>query len=239
MSGQHKSEINNYMRRCLQGLLSEISDKIIIVCYLRRQDLFIESQYNQYCKNPWYGDPRVPLPSFKEFVRCKPIELNYFSVLEEWAKIFNDAEFIIAPYEKESFQHDMETDFYTKILKLNVQEVEKFESIERNQTNLRLDRDVLEYKFQLGVKSSVAAQLLRKYSEQMQTVKDYAYFTLEERKQFMEPFISQNEKVARKYLHQIDGKLFQNMSYDIPAYGGLGNDKIMEITRYLVEEMDK
>ncbi len=56
VSYQEKKDINAYMRRRLKELLYSISDQVVIVCYLRRQDLFVEAQYNQYCKNIWYGD---------------------------------------------------------------------------------------------------------------------------------------------------------------------------------------
>ncbi len=229
-------DINNFIRRRLRELLLEITDDISVICYLRRQDLFIESQYNQYCKTPWYGDSRDSLPEFREFVNCSPIELNYFTVLEEWRTIFGNC-IIIKPYEKEAFRHDMLTDFYTEILKISDREVEKFEGIERNQTNLRLDRDVLEYKKRLGIADQEVAELIRRYSEQSDHAKEYAYFTVEERKKFMDTFRYQNDMVAIKYLNRNEGELFQNKNFDIPQYRGLKVEKVFEITRWLVKEI--
>lgn len=232
-----KHNVNQYMRRRLKQLLYGISEDIVIICYLRRQDLFIESQYNQYCKDKWYGDSGYTIPTFKEFIACKPIELNYFSALEEWHDIFDKAEFIIKPYEKSAFKGGLINDFYTDILKINENVVNKFEDIDRNQTNLRLDRDVLEFKKQLGIDDLAINQLLKKYSENMGEIRDYAYFDVATRKMFVESFSEQNACIATKYLNRKDRRLFVDENYNIPLYDGLQREQQWQITRWLISEL--
>lgn len=239
LQAQQKREINNYMRTRLKELLLDITDNITIVCYLRRQDLFIESQYNQYCKNQWYSDLGNGLPEFKEFVEYYPVELDYYTVLEEWKSIFDKAVFVIKPYEKESFNDNLITDFYTDILHIDINEVKKFGGIHKAQTNPKLDRDVLEYIRRLDFNDEKVTGLLRKYSDQLDRVKEYAYFSERERKEFLQGFMTQNAMVAKKFLNRTDGCLFKNMNYYIPEYGGLKISRVFEITHWVIDEMCK
>lgn len=237
LSVQEKRKINTYMRKRLRELLFSLSDQVVIVCYLRRQDLFIEAQYNQYCKNIWYSDRDESLPEFEEFVMCNPIELNYFTVLEEWREIFDTAEFIVKPYEKNAFRKDLISDFYTDILGINVEEVNHFKKIDRKQGNHRLDRDILEYKKYMDIRNGKINQLLTQYCENLEKVKDYAYFNKSERTEFMDRYYKQNAMVAKNYLHKGNGQLFENVDYEIPVYEGLEMKKVRKITQWLLNEL--
>lgn len=233
---KEKKSINRFMRERLRELLSEFSEEVLIVCYLRRQDLLIESQYNQYCKNIWYGDENYILPTFMEFVALKPIELNYFSELEEWHEIFDNAVFIIRPYEKGETGYNSITDFYKNVLKIDDEEMKKFEYIEEMKMNLRLDRNVLEYKRHLGVYDRYISQLLKEYSGQLDVTRDYAYFKEEERKKFMDQFVQSNRRVAKKYLGR--EYLFADTQDVFSEYQGLEEEKIFEITRWLIDKLN-
>lgn len=239
VTAQEKKDINMYMRKRLKELLSEISKDFVIVCYLRRQDLFIEAQYNQYLKTTWYKDTDKKLPEFAEFVKLCPIELRYFAVLEEWRDVFKDAVFLVKPYEKNAFEKDFVTDYYTDVLKINIDEVNKFENIERKQSNLRLDRNVLEYKKILDMRNAEINELFIEYSEQLGCIQDYAYFSKADRMKFMEPYREENENVAKKYLNRKDGILFEDTNYDIAEYGGLDNHMIFEITKWLLYKLKR
>ncbi len=239
LSQRLKKDINRYMRERLKNLLFTISDDIVIICYLRRQDLFIESQYNQYCKNIWYGDSDSKLPTFKEFVRYNPIELDYLSVLDEWHDIFVNAEFIIKPYEEAAFKRDLVSDFYTDVLMIDYVELKKFEGMAGERKNVRLDRDVLEYKIRLGINDIRVAQLIKEYSEQLEEIRDYAYFNKEDRESFIRVFSDQNEQLARKYLGRNDGILFERFNNNIPMYGELKIETAFEITRWLINHLVK
>ena len=238
VSYQEKKDINAYMRRRLKELLSSISDQVVIVCYLRRQDLFVEAQYNQYCKNIWYGDRGRKLPEFEQFIKCEPVSLNYFAELEDWREVFDTAEFMIKPYEKKAFRVNLITDFYTDVLGIDLQEVVKFADIDKNQANERLSRDVLEYKKQLGIYDEKVNQLLVKYCGTLDRVLDYAYFSVAEREKFMEQYREQNEKVAINYLQRSSGRLFDDMDYNLAPYQGLGMETVYEITRWLIYNLE-
>lgn len=235
LSEEVKKEINMYIRLRLKELLSSFIDKIIIVCYLRRQDLFMESQYNQYCKDVWYGDKIIP--DFEEFLNCKPIELNYYTTLKEWQEVFPEAEFIVTPYEKESFKNGLIDDFYTNILKINFQKVKHFKSIDLVQSNQRLDRNVLEYKKMVNFLNNKLNALFKEYSISLSSINDFSYFSYTRRKTFLKQFDNQNNKVAKEFLKKKDGILFSNTNMDFPEYEGLKEEKIIEITRWLFDKL--
>lgn len=236
LSEEEKNNVNQYIRKRLKTLLFEISDDITIICYLRRQDLFIESQYNQYCKNIWYSDLNDEIPAFEKFVSCRPIQLNYYDELLKWNEIFDGAKFMIRPYEKESLKPDLITDFCCEILKIENRELHDFEDINRLQGNLRLDRDILEYKKRLHFNNNNINQLLKKYSGQLDQIKDYAYFSKTQRIEFLNLFSKQNENVAKEYLNNSSGQLFNDLNIDIPVYTGLGMESVFKITRFLLKE---
>lgn len=233
---EENKAVNRFMRMRLRELLSEISEDITIICYLRRQDLFIESQYNQYCKNIWYGDENEELPTFKKFVGYRPVELQYLTVLNEWQAIFRDADFIVRPYEKGVSGYDLITDFYVNVL--NIKDLRCFECIEENKANLRLDRDVLEYKRNLKMYNMRMNHLLKEYSVQLPQIRDYAYWEDDERRIFMEQYDGQNRQVAKKFLNPGREYLFEDVNYTFPQYKGLEKERIFEITRWLIDKLN-
>ena len=72
--------------RGVEALASILSNhKVSIVCYLRRQDRFIESLYNQMVKQP-----KGFSGSVDEFLGLSECMLDYYRHLEVWADRFGD-----------------------------------------------------------------------------------------------------------------------------------------------------
>lgn len=234
-----KRNINMYMRRRLKSLLESICDEIEIVCYLRRQDLFIESQYNQFCKDIWYGEKDKKLPTFEEFIQYKPIELNYFQVLEEWKEVFSDSKILVKPYEKEAFKDGLINDFYINVLEIDKNQVDMCSDIRKSESNMRIDRDVLEYKKELEITDARLNQLLKEYSIELDKINDYGYFSNVGREKFLKQYESENRNVAINYLNNAEGQLFQNMNLNYLQYEGLTKDKILAITKWLFARLLK
>ena len=158
-------------------------------------------------------------------------------MLEEWREIFDEAEFIVKPYEKYAFEGNLIADFYKNVLGIDTYEVRQFEKIDRSQGNHRLDRDILEYKKCLDIRNDKVNQLLIQYCENLGKIEDYAYFNKLERMKFMKVYCEQNTLVAKKYLHRENGRLFMDADYDVPLYEGLKLDRVCAITRWLINEL--
>jgi hypothetical protein len=57
--------------------------------YLRDKESYLDSQYNQYIKEPWYEE-NLKLPTFEEFVKKQPVTLEYEPVLRLLKKIYGN-----------------------------------------------------------------------------------------------------------------------------------------------------
>lgn len=62
--------------KTLYKIVSDGTHTVSCIIYLRRQDDYLESQYNQYIKAPWY-EPNLSLPDFDEFISLSPVTLDY------------------------------------------------------------------------------------------------------------------------------------------------------------------
>lgn len=89
--------------------------QVTIVAYIRRQDKYLESLYNQLIKNSFM---RYHL-DFDRFIENKIKEgtLNYMDYFSRWSDQFPMAEFIIRPYERDLLpQNDICHDFLINVL---------------------------------------------------------------------------------------------------------------------------
>ena len=66
----------------LNNILKSKFDKISIIIYLRRQDEYVKSMYNQYMKAPWPEDNFPHMPSFDELYMRYNQTLSYKSILD-------------------------------------------------------------------------------------------------------------------------------------------------------------
>ncbi len=224
-------KINADMRQAFFDILKEYFDEIAIVCYLRRQDFFLESQYNQFCKQPWYGS-ECKCIEFEEFVRYKPLSLDYQKELIGWQRIFNESKMIIRPYEK--LNKDIIFDFFGVILNWKEEEIERLKKINKSGANIRWHRDLVEYKKSIGIEDKKLNRTLNEYAEQTERIKDYAYFSSEGRKKFLLIYEECNSNISKIYF---DGNEFFDTSMEIEEYKGISYDKFQEITRYVMKRL--
>lgn len=221
--------INKYIRCTLYQLLSQYSNDITVVCYLRRQDLWVESQYNQVSKAPWHtGNKPV---DFVDFVMANPIHLNYEKELLEWGELFGNGNIIIKGYEEPLLSYGLIRDFYESILQ--VSDFELTTDVERKETNAGLDPLVVEY-----------IKKLDKYDKRIidffvgmengtpQHNRHDGFFGEEERRKFLKEFEECNRNTARIFLER--EKLFMEEYRDIKKIGEIGYEDFVRITRELL-----
>lgn len=225
---------NRYIREQLSLRLREYVEEIVLVCYLRRQDLYIEAMYNEYIKEPWH-DVKV-LPEFKEFVEDGPVHLDYEKELDEWEKYFGKSEMIIRNYEKEFMPNGVLYDFLLQALQIPYEKIEQLEKVQREDMNIRLSRDALEVKKILFSKmpENGMHEIFKQYSIEHPEEKDYAYFSYIERIQLAKRYESGNQNIARKYLGRNPEPLFWNQDYLCEVYSGLTKEKIDSIMEWII-----
>lgn len=96
-------------RRAIEELRKKLSmfDTIKIVVYLRRQDSFCESSYNQNIKfSKWTGD-------FVDQMRnLDTIRFDYFEILSQWANVFGAENIIVKAFDQDALlEKDIIKDF--------------------------------------------------------------------------------------------------------------------------------
>ena len=92
-----------------------IFGRITIIIYLRRQDIFCESSYNQNIKfSKWTGD------FVSQMNQLDTLKYNYLEILNIWAKYFGRDNLIVKAFESSSlYGGDVIADFL-KILGVNI-----------------------------------------------------------------------------------------------------------------------
>lgn len=217
------SNVNEYICKKLKELFPEAE----IVCYLRRQDLYIESMYMEYCKVPW----RVwefPV-KFEEFNKKQKLCLNYFNEYLRWKRYF-DKKVYFKVYEKESFLNkDIIYDFLCYCTKLKVDDICQFEQIKISERNISLSRDALEHKLLNKINEPLLNYLYKVYSEQYPDTKRYGFMQQSERTILLEKYKESNNKLFGE-------RNFDYEQQNIEIYPKLSNDKIKKIEQWVKQK---
>ena len=214
-------------------------ENIKVVIYLRRQDRTIESLYNQLIKN---GEE---YRSFDEYLHSNDVSkdfLEYQLKLGLISRIIGRENLIVRVYEKQQLVgNDIITDFLSVLgipsdkddwergefpnlslrgnyLELNrlINSVQSMNGYLGGQNNIWRDTDIRRdfYDVCVGLSSFFN-----------QDNREYGFFSLDERKKFVGKFASDNEQIAREYLHRDDGILFYDDRMNYPVFEpGRDND---------------
>ena len=224
--------------------------EVKVICYLRRQDLFVESWFNQFAKesspdffktinggndhllyHPEYkfkGGSRVP--GFTRMFKALFNYTNYYAILNEWATSYGKENIIVRPLEKKQLDGSVSKDFFKNALC-----IELMGSKEDIVVNTRVNRDSLEYLLRLQ---------MRGFHSRISDIPDMAplrrtdnlYMSLDERNALMSYHKRGNEEIAREFLHRKDGILFlDEVKQEEDTYTGLVENKIFYITRELLK----
>lgn len=194
-------------------------DNIKVVIYLRRQDLAVESAWNQEIKGDWVYNMTI-----HEYLTEDVIEsLHYLRQLDEISNIIGKNNLIVRIYEKQQFlgvNHTIMSDF----LSIIGVEANWEEWAECKAQNPRLLGNYFEIKniFNSGyfsegseISNSQYEREFVRLSQEFNSVKrNEGYFTKQERKEILEKFELENEQIARKYLQRDSGILFYDKRMD-------------------------
>lgn len=165
--------------------IPESIDNVEVVCYFRRPDRYAESFFNQHVK----GDHAFA-GSFDSYLRLLSPALRYHSYMERWAEVFGNDRCTVRTYE--GAHGDIVTDFVRHVLRADGLS-ERLET--SHEANLRLSRDVMEFKRLVNrrLRSRAHALLEQRVLEQVQREigddhepRSYQdYFTPEQRGQLL------------------------------------------------------
>ena len=197
--------------------------RVRVVCYLRRQDKYIESLFDQkikylisnismskiqYNRNQKHTFEFIGLlPEFNNFINRKVEHLDYLSKIRCFVSLFENESFCVRTYESGALiNDDIVQDFLVSALTLpyNFYKTLDINGIKKN--DIRLGKNLAKMKlegnaYNHNLYTDIAIGLGNKY-------KNINYFTDSARAEFLDYFKKGNEILARDFLDREDGVLF-------------------------------
>jgi hypothetical protein len=182
-----------------------------IICYIRRQDLYIQSIFNQHVKN-------MALTSFNKFSNFNSL-LGLTDALLNALNYTSAERIIVRPYEqKQFFRENIYADFLNCV---GIEWDDKFK-MPNKYVNPSLNREALLFRMflnQIGVDHNLERQkkkwnkILIDYSISNafgEPFQDHSILSNDMRRTIMEMFESKNQAIAKIFLQREDSTLFYN-----------------------------
>ncbi|MCI8489742.1 MAG: hypothetical protein HFJ04_05775 [Lachnospiraceae bacterium] len=196
--------------------------KIHVIVYLRRQDDFLGSLYNQRIKD---GKVSLYKSSFEEFTDKLDLQIRmeYYTKLERIADIIGKESITVRRYEMESYQGgNIYSDF---LFSLGLSLTEEYK-ISQGIRNIGLYGNTLEMKRILNSlpqledqeAQNFMMQMLMRFSEVSKKAYPCQMFSKEEAKAFLEQYNSDNRRIAEEYLKEPGKELFHSTDKDLPKW---------------------
>ncbi len=218
ISSENMSCKNNVRRQLgnMKSVFEQIDDfKMQVVVYLRRQDLFLESEnYHR-------------ILSGKKTLKTH-VDINYLQLIEQYSDIFGRANVIIRLFEDAQLHRgNAINDFMTLV---GFDDIDGFDLPPKRQGNHRLPIEFSElYRHSAehlnAQERAIFMQRLKSLAEDGDDGPAYTYLSRVERKRVLADHRAINEQIARQFLGREDGALFREQfpskDIDLPTWPGL------------------
>ena len=215
--------------------LSEHFD-VRIICYLRRQDLWLESWYNQHIRWPWNKEFSV-LSAEQFYARRHYFHwIDYEKTLERWSRAFGMERMILRVFEPQQMAISLENDF-CQICGIKFTDL----TLPNPHVNASIKPEALEFLRHLKLfnkqganRYALVSGVTRAYQQaELDTVKHI--FSGQRRLAILKEFESSNMQVAQRYLVREDGKLFlEPLPINDPEAPALGLPQVSELCEKIV-----
>ena len=182
---------------------------VSVLCYVRRQDDWLESWYNQHIKWPW--DTRFATASPDEFFACRSEFdwLHYAAMLGRWADVFGRQYVIVRPFEQGQLLGSVVEDFCSQC-DIDFSGL----SVPPHTHNASISAISISLLRHLGLLNKVGEERIYLLSRVNKAVaaaglgEGKHVFTPAQRLAYLGQFASDNETIARDFLGRSDGRLF-------------------------------
>jgi hypothetical protein len=208
-----------------------------IICYLRRQDAFLESIYKQEVQDIVFKENR----SFQQYKDAKKERLYYFAFLKRWEKLTSPDNIIIKNFDTQQFVNQNIIDDFLSIFSIENDE-QKF-ILTKEKVNVGFSRNVTEYKLLLNSiltnQTNELVHILHLYSSREfgngdRTVA-LSFMTNEEREKLLTEFEEDRNCIIERYCTG-ETSLFNNkMPQEKNSYSGLSREKILSMTKFIYD----
>lgn len=202
--------------------------RVKVVVYLRRQDFFVESTWNQIVKGGNTSD------GIEVFSKSSPYAIqstDYLNKLKEIADVIGKENIIVRIFEKEQFfesngKKDVISDFVYTLNQLGCNLDHSRMLIPDKLANERLKDEALsfallfnqEYQKVNGCPFEAVTELFNTVNTILNQKDIGMYFPESERAAFLNRFSNDNEVIAKEYLKRENGILFRNQETEIPIW---------------------
>lgn len=222
------------------NFISKFKDKynIKIICYLRRQDQYLESIYAQNVRDLVYREKL----SFKEFTDSFLDRLCYSKMLKNWEKLAQKKDFIIKVYDKNSFLNQNIIDDFLDIFSIPIHKDTSF-VFDTSIVNISYAPYVTLYKVLLNYlpieQSERLNYLLQRYSnETKESPKKLSFMEDTERVELLDKFKEDNNYILNNY--NIDSQTLFTDKLELGVKKvNLDKDTILNITKFIYDHNSK
>ncbi len=205
----------------LKGKSREGGYSVKIIVYLRRQDCYCSSYWNQIIKkgvDPWQTRTWEEWLQNKGFLRF----LQYYEKLEGIAEVFGRENIVVRRFERGKFYRGMvEADFLQAI---GIEMTDEFR-IPEYEANPGLAGNLVEFKRLINTLPDLSFQDKKFFWKTLSACSDLSeanypsgMFSQEEAAAFMEQYEEGNCKIVKEYLHEDDAPLFDMTFRDVPKW---------------------
>lgn len=209
-----------------KGLWQELKDAgdkygftVKIVVYLRRQDEFLQSLWNQHVKA---SKTTTSAQTWDDFVNAIPksLQLDYYKKLESLTKVFGQENIIVRRFETGAFvDNSIYADFLNAIGLALTQEYH----ISKEKRNTSLSGNTPEIMRVLNSVSDFSEDDLKFMRQLCCTISEnetgqFSMFSPKECKKFLRQYRKSNRNVAEKYLGEPGTDLFDLSTADLPKW---------------------
>ncbi|MCD7763346.1 MAG: hypothetical protein LUI14_09155 [Lachnospiraceae bacterium] len=176
--------------------------RIRVIVYLRRQDQYLMSRWNQFVKHS--GDCRTFQEYLDDVLLRWPLIANYLEALDRIAEIIGKENVIVRRFEPSSWKNGSIYDDFLEALELDTDTSFQYPG---KDTNAGLTLNYVEIQRQLNLNNKMPSNQkeflsysLRRASGTCPKHAEYGLFSTEETKEFLARYEEGNAKVAREYL---------------------------------------
>ena len=210
-------------------------DNIKLVVYFRRQDLYIESLWNEFIKEGHMTD------TLNDYIEKSHYVMDYNRKLNDIASVIGKENISVRIYERGQFageRGDITSDFLKTLGKIRGELPETWEHIKMpGMVNPRLDGDMLMARLYFnqayGDEAEYQGEEIKKHfmNANYDADKKYGYLTKEQREKIMREYEEGNREIAINYLGRENGVLFYDENFEYPLYC----NNITERERYIIK----
>lgn len=181
-------------RRLTKVIPDAMKGRTKVICYIRRQDHYLEALYKQFLKNG-----RIP-PDRQAFLEDAPRVLRYFDVLNAYGRAFGRENIIVRPFSQDRLEGgDVVLDF-ANLVGLELQSGMTMNKVFANKT---FSAEMSEALALMGKNTDFnVREMIRELTSlnMPHTIKSRDVFTKSERRGLMERLAEENRKLIRRYM---------------------------------------